>query len=95
MTIDKHNATQQERQQPLPLWQALRCRPTLGDLDLPVRISMPNSRRQDPNQERAFLLSILEQALEIANDVDADFSEESSSEYVDGEQEENSRNEKQ
>jgi hypothetical protein len=87
MTTDK----QQERQQPLSLSYALRSLPTLGDLGLPVRTRMPNSR-QNPNDERVFLLSMLEQAIKIANSVDAYFSEESSfsSDNTDDEQEESS-----
>jgi hypothetical protein len=86
MTIDKQNPTQQ-RQQPLSLSDATLPLST-GDLGLQVR-SMPNSRR-------AFLLSILEQALEIANDVDDFFSAASSSENTDDEEENSSsQNQKQ
>jgi hypothetical protein len=46
-----------------------------GDLSLPVR-SMPTSRR-DLKEQRAFLQSILEQAIEIANGVDDCLSEDS------------------
>jgi hypothetical protein len=90
MATDKHNATHQERQQPLSLSQALRSLPTLGDLGLPVR-SLSNSRQDDPKQRRDFLLSILEQAIEIAKDMDASFLEEYSADNADGEQEENAR----
>jgi hypothetical protein len=86
MSIDKDNSTQQERHQPLSLLQALRSLPTLGDLAFPVRNSISNSR-QDPNDERVFLLSMLEQAIKIANSVDALFLEVSLSESADGEQE--------
>jgi hypothetical protein len=97
MTVNKQSATQQERQQPLSLSQAFRSLPTLADLGLPVRsiMSKANSRQQDPEQKRAFLLSMLEQAIEIANDVDAYFPEESSSDNADGEQEENIRSQNQ
>jgi hypothetical protein len=85
---DKHNPTQQ-RQQPISLSDALFCLSSLGS---PAR-SMPNSRR-DPKEQRAFLRSILEQALEIANDVGDYFSEDSSSENAD-EEEENSSSQNQ
>jgi hypothetical protein len=87
MTINKQNSTPPPpQQQPLSLSQTLRSFPTLADLGLPlpVRSSMSKSR-QDPKQQQAFLLSILEQAIEIANDVDAYFPEESSSDNTDGE----------
>jgi hypothetical protein len=70
MTIDKQNPTQQ-RQQKLSL-SALLSLPT-GDLGRPVR-SIPNAR-QDPIERRAFLRSILEQAIELANDVDDCFTD--------------------
>jgi hypothetical protein len=71
MTIDKTQNLRQHRQQPLlrsdvtlPL-----CNADLGCL--PARSSMPNSSRRDnPIEQRAFLRSILEQAIEILNDVD-------------------------
>jgi hypothetical protein len=86
MTIDKHNTTQQ-RQEPLSLSQALFLSLSPGrDLGLPVR-RMPNSRR-DPEEQRAFLRSMLEQVIEIANEVEAFFREDSSSENTDGEGEE-------
>ena len=85
MTTDKQNPTQQ-RQQPLSLFAMLAG--SSEYLGLPVR-SMPNSMR-DRKQEQAFLRSILEQALELTNDIDDYFSEESSSENNDCE-EENSR----
>jgi hypothetical protein len=87
-TIDKQNATQQ-RHQPLSLSQALWPLPT-GDLGLRAR-SMPNSRRQDPKEQRAFMRSILEEAIELANDIDASFPEDTSSDNTGGEQDENSR----
>jgi predicted transposase YbfD/YdcC len=93
MNINKPNSTQQPQQQPLSLSQALRYLPTLVDLGLSVR-SMPNSRQDDPKQQRDFLLSILEKAIELSNDIDSHFSKESSLDNDDGEQEqeENIRN---
>jgi hypothetical protein len=85
MSTGKQNPTQQ-RQQPLSLSAMLAG--FSGELGLPIR-SMPNSRR-NRKEEQAFLLSILEQALMISNDVDDCFSEESSSENNDC-AEENSR----
>jgi hypothetical protein len=92
MTIDKENPPQ-HRQQPLSLSNAL-LPLSIGELGLPVR-SMPILMR-DPIEHLAFLRSILEQALEIANDDNDDycFSEDTSSEYADGE-EENSRSQNQ
>jgi hypothetical protein len=87
MTIRKQNQTQQ-RQLPQSLSQALLSFST-GDLGLPVR-SLPNSRR-DLKDQRSFLQSILEQAIEIANGVDDCFSEDSSSNNTDNEEDENSR----
>jgi hypothetical protein len=85
MNIDKHNPSQQ-RQQPLPLSALLDL--STGDLSLPVR-SMPKSRR-DRKEQRAFLRSILEQAIEIANDLadcfPEDMEESSSSDNTDGEE---------
>ena len=84
MTIDKRNPTKQ-RQQPLSLSQALFSLFT-GDLGLPVH-SMPKSRR-DVKEQRAFLMSILKQAIEIGNDIDdcfwGDSSPDSSRDYTDG-----------
>jgi hypothetical protein len=85
MTIDKQNPMQQ-RQQSLSLSQTLFSSLSPGrDLGLPVR-RMPNSR-QNPEEQRAFLRSMLEQAIEIADDVDDYFSEDSSSENTDCEEE--------
>jgi hypothetical protein len=67
MTIAKQNPTHQ-REQPMSLFSL-----STRDLGLPVR-STPQSRR-DPKEQLAFLQSILEQALEIANDVDVFFLE--------------------
>jgi hypothetical protein len=93
MTIDNQNPTQQ-RQQPLSLSQALLLSFSPGrDLGSPVR-RMPNSRL-DRTEHRAFLQSMLEQAIVLANDVDDYFSEESSSDSTDGEEEENSRSQNQ
>jgi hypothetical protein len=84
MTIDKQNQTH-HREQPLSLLSL-----STEDLGLPVR-STPKSRR-DPKEQLAFLQSILEQALEIANGVDDWFSEDSCSENTDDDEEEkNSR----
>jgi hypothetical protein len=85
MTIDKHNPNHQRQQ----LSQALWSFPTSGDLGLRARSMLPNSRRQDPKEQRAFLRSILEEAIELANDIDACF--DTSSDNTDGEQDENSR----
>jgi hypothetical protein len=86
MTIDKQNPTQQ----PLSLFSL-----STGDLGLPVR-STPASRR-DPKEQLAFMRLILEQALEIANECDADdfFSEISSPDNTNGDEEENSRSQNQ
>jgi hypothetical protein len=65
MTIDKHNPTRQ-RQQPRSLSQVL-SRSTERYLWLPVS-STSNSRR-DPEEQQAFLRSMLELAIEIANEV--------------------------
>jgi hypothetical protein len=92
MTIAKHNPTQQ-RQQSLSLLQAL-CSLRTGDLGLPVH-SMPNSSRDPRDDHLAFLRSILEQALEIGNEVDDFFSEDSSPDNTDGEQEDSSRSQNQ
>jgi hypothetical protein len=93
MTIDKQNPTQQ-RPQPLSLSDATLPLST-GDLGLTAR-SMPNSRR-DPIERQAFLQSILEQAIELAKDVDCFFSEESISECADDDDddEEDSRSQNQ
>ena len=85
MTIDKHNPTQR-RQQPLSLSDALFSQHA-GYVGISVR-SMPNSRRRDTEEQQAFLRSILEQAIEIANDVDEYLSDEYSSDNTDGEEEE-------
>lgn len=71
MTIDKQNPTQ-KRLQPMSLSAML-----AGNLGLPVR-SMPKNSRRDRNKQRAFLLSILEHAIELTNDMDDCFLEESS-----------------
>jgi hypothetical protein len=92
MTMDKQNPMQQ-RQQPLSLSDATTLPLSTGDLGLPVR-RMPNSARRDDSmleQQAAFLRSILEQAIELANDADYFFSEDSISECTD-DVEENSRN---
>jgi hypothetical protein len=47
---------------------------------------MPNSRR-DRKEQQAFLISMLEQAIEIANDVDDHFLDASSSGKTEGEEE--------
>jgi hypothetical protein len=92
MTIDKQNPTQQ-RQQPLSLSDATLPLST-GDLGLTAR-SMPNTRR-DPIERQAFLQSILEQAIELAKDVDCFFPEESISECADDvEEDSRSQNQKQ
>jgi hypothetical protein len=82
----KQNPTHQ-REQPLSLLSF-----STGDLGLPV-LSTPKSRR-DPKEQLAFLQSILEQALEIANDVDDWFSEDCSG-NGNGEGEESSRSQNQ
>jgi hypothetical protein len=87
MTIDKQNPTQQ-RQQP----SVSNALSSLATRYLPVR-SMPSSRR-DPIAQRAFLRSILDLALEIANDVDDSFSEDSTSDDTD-DVEESSRSQNQ
>jgi hypothetical protein len=92
MTIDKQNPTHQQRQEPLSLSDALLPLPAGYCLSLR---SMPNSRRRGPKEQQAFLISVLEQAIEIANNVDDHFSDESSSGNTDGEEEENSRNQNQ
>jgi hypothetical protein len=84
MSIDKQNSTQQQ-QQPLPLSLFAMLAATSRDLGLPVR-SIPNSGRNRKEQQ-AFLRSILEQAIEIANEVDDYFSDEACSESYDGEEE--------
>jgi hypothetical protein len=93
MTVDKQNPTQQ-RQQPLSLSDARTTLPlSTGDLGLPVR-RIPNSRRRDDSmieQQAAFLRSILQQAIELANDAEYFFPEDSISECTD-DVEENSRN---
>jgi hypothetical protein len=81
MTIDNKNPTQQ-RQQPLSLSQAL--------VGLPVRRIASSGRRRDPEEQRVLLRSILEQAVEMANEVDAFSLEDSSSDSTDDEEEENS-----
>jgi hypothetical protein len=87
MPIDKQNPTQQQ-QQPLSLSDTLS---SLSAENLRFRVrSMPNSRL-DLKEQQAFLQSILEQALEIAADVDHFFSEDSLSATTDNEEEENSR----
>jgi hypothetical protein len=86
MTNDKQNAIQQ-RQQP-SVSNALSSLAT-PDLALPAVRSMSSSRR-DPIAQRAFLRSILDLALEIANNVEAFFSEDSTSDDTD-DVEENSR----
>jgi hypothetical protein len=63
MTIAKQNPTQQ-RQQPLSLSNALSSL-SARDLDLPSVRSMPNSRR-DRKEQRAFLRSVIDQAIGIA-----------------------------
>jgi hypothetical protein len=90
MTSAKQNPTQQQ-QQPLSLSQVLWSFPTPVDSGVRVR-SMPKARRQDPKEQQDFMRSILEEAIEIANDVDSCFPEDSSSKktYA-GKQEENSR----
>jgi hypothetical protein len=84
MTIDK-NPTQQQRQAPLSLSDALFPVPAGQYFSLH---SMPNSRRQSPEEQLAFLMSILEHAIEIANDVDHSFSNDSFSDNTDEEEEE-------
>jgi hypothetical protein len=90
MTIHKQISTQQPpQQQPLSLSETLRYLPTLRGLALPLPVrSMSKLRQQDPEQQQAFLLSMLEQAIEIANDVDAYFPEESCADNAGGEKQE-------
>jgi hypothetical protein len=91
MTIDK-NPTHQQRQESLPLSDALLPLPAGYCLSLR---SMPNSRRRGPKEQQAFLISMLEQAIEIANDVDDHFLDEPCSDNTEGEKEKNSRNQNQ
>jgi hypothetical protein len=91
MTIDK-NPTHQQRQAPLSLSDVLFSLPAGHCFSLR---SMPKSRRQGPEEQLAFLMSMLEQAIEIANDVDDSFSDDSFSDNTDGEEEEKSRNQNQ
>jgi hypothetical protein len=88
MTIAKQNPTHQRQQQPLTLFSL-----STEDLGLPVHIT-PKSRR-DPIAQRAFMRSILEQAIEIANDAEDFFSENSSPDNTNGDEEENSRSQNQ
>jgi hypothetical protein len=88
MTIDKpDNPTQQRGQPQLSLLSF-----STGDLGLPVLGTSKSRRERDPEEQLAFLQSILEQALEIANDVDDFLLEDSSLHNTDDdEDEENSR----
>jgi hypothetical protein len=63
MTIDKPENPTHQRGQPLSLLSF-----STGDSVLPVLGTLKS--RRDPKEQLAFLQSILEQALEIANDVD-------------------------
>jgi hypothetical protein len=92
MTLAKQNPTHQ-REQPMSLFSL-----STRDLGLPVRSTLQS--RRDPEEQLAFLQSILEQALEIAADVDDFFSEDSCSDKTDNtngeeEEEENSRSQNQ
>jgi type II secretory pathway component PulK len=93
MTIDK-NPTHQQRQASLSLSlsDALFSLPAGHCFSLR---SMPKSRRQEPEEQLAFLMSMLEQAIEIANDVDDSFSDDSFSDNTDDEEEEKIRNQNQ
>jgi hypothetical protein len=66
------NPTQQ-RQQPLSLSDALSSLSAAGNSDLPVR-RMPNSMR-DRKEQRVFLKSVIDQAMEVIADADDRFSE--------------------
>jgi hypothetical protein len=66
------NPTQQ-RQQPLSLSDALLSLSAAGNSDLPVR-RMPNSMR-DRKEQRVFLKSVIDQAMEVIADADDRFSE--------------------
>jgi hypothetical protein len=92
MTIDKQNPTHQ-RQQPRSLSNALLPLSSVGDMGSPVPI-IPNSRR-DPIEQRAFIRSIMEQAIEIANHIGPWFSEDSPSGNTDEEEEEKRRSQNQ
>jgi hypothetical protein len=69
----KQNPTLQ-RQRPLTVSESLSSLSAAGNLDFTVRSRMPNSIR-DRKDQRVFLKSVIDQALEVIEDADDCFSE--------------------